>query len=46
MFLAAAWAVQEKRPEAEALAKAYLAEKDENVKVDRRHNFLKKRLGL
>ncbi|CAM2008531.1 3'-5' exonuclease [Acanthopleuribacter pedis] len=46
LFLAAAWAVQEKRPEAKELAEIYLAGKDDNVKADRRINFLKKRLGL
>lgn len=46
LFLAAAWAVQEKKTEAKERAKKYLVLKDENVNEERRRNFLMKTLGI
>ena len=44
MFLAAAWAVLQKKPEAATLASAYMNADDPNVNLEKRHNFLIKNL--
>jgi len=46
LFLAAAWATQAKQEEARPLAEAYLAQKDPNINVEKRTNFLRKNLKL
>lgn len=45
-FLTAAWATLLKRDDASELAQAYLDMKDENINVDKRTNFLRKKHKL